>query len=545
MTSALTADWAVGSDADRVHRWRDRPSTDRLPVPPTIAARLVERAARQGGEPYLTVVAADGSARTVTYGQTGELTGRLAGWLRADLDVPAGEPVGLLPLNDQPSALAVLGLLRSGCPALLLPPDAPPERHRRQLRAAGARIALRSPAVPAGALPEALPLPDPAELPARPAPPPDRLDPAAAALCFGTSGSTAEAKLVVQSHYNAVVNAEAVRRHHRLAGGDRFLGCLPVHHVNGLHFTLLGTLWSGAHAVLAAGFDPFGYPRLVQRFRPRLASVVPSILEALVETWRRPPPAELGYLVSAAAPLPVRLAREVLDRLGVRVVQGYGLTETVNFATTVPVDLPESEYRRLVLDADVPSVGTAVAGNEVAVLVDGRPAPPGTAGEVCVRGHNVMTGYLGNPAATTAAFAGGWFHTGDLGHEVLAADGRRYVVLTGRAKNVAKVQGESVSLEEIDRLLLAVPGIRDAASVALPDRFLGERIVTGIVAGPPGGAADGVDERVREALRSALAPGLGPRRIVRLERIPRTPTGKVLRPELAETLRERDGGEAG
>ncbi|MFL6128906.1 MAG: class I adenylate-forming enzyme family protein [Mycobacteriales bacterium] len=555
MTSAPRAGWAVGSDAELAHRWRGRRFADRLPIPPTLAARLEEQAARRGGDPYLTAVAPDGSAGTVTYAEVGQLTGRLAGWLRADLELRPGEPVGLLPVNDLPSALAVLALLRSGCPALLLPPDGPPDRHRRQLRAAGARLALRSPAVPAGALPEALPLPAPAALPDRPTPPAADLDPASAALCFGTSGSTAESKLVVQSHYNAVVNAEAVRRHHRLSAGDRFLGCLPVHHVNGLHFTLLGTLWSGAHAVLAGGFDPFGYPGLVERFRPRVASVVPSILEALVETWRRPPPAGLDHLVSAAAPLPARTARAVLDRLGVRVVQGYGLTETVNFATTLPVDLPEPEYRRLVLDAEVPAVGTAVTGNEVAVLVDGQPAPPGTRGEVCVRGHNVMTGYLGNPEATAEAFAGGWFHTRDLGHEVVGADGRRHLVLTGRTKNVAKVQGESVSLEEIDRVLLSVPGIRDAASVAVPDRFLGERIVTGIVtgAGPDGPAgldgparadgADGLDERVRAALGAALPARLGPRRIVRLERIPRTPTGKVLRPQLAETLRDRDDGD--
>jgi acyl-CoA synthetase (AMP-forming)/AMP-acid ligase II len=364
---------------------------------------------------------------------------------------------------------------------------------------------------------------------------PDRgVEPSADALFFGTSGSTAVSKLVAQSHANIAVNAEAVRRHHGLGRGDRMLGCLPIHHVNGLHFTIFATLASGAEAVLAHSFDPFGYPELIERFRPRLASVVPSILEALLATWRRPHvPDDFAYFVSAAAPLQTRTARAVAVTLGARVLQGYGLTETTNFSTAVPNDLPREVDRRLAYDADIPSIGTALYGNEVAVLrPDGEAADPGEVGEICMRGWNVMNRYAGNDEATREAFRHGWFHSQDLGFFVDDGDtGRRFFYISGRAKNIAKVRGESVSLEEMDRVLLALPQVWDAACVSIPHRLLGEEVVATVVCEP-----DLSDLDLQTALRAVFAPSVVPGRIVRLPAIPRTPTGKIRRGELAERV---------
>src|SRR6185436_14333281 len=109
-----------------------------------------------------------------------------------------------------------------------------------------------------------------------------------------------------------------------------------------------------------------------------------------------------------------RTCGQVLDRLGVRVLQGYGLTETTNFSTTMPRGLSDARYRELMVDAAIPSIGVAVHGNEVAVLrPDGTRADPGEIGELCMRGHNVMLGYT-DPEATERVFEGGWFHSGDL-----------------------------------------------------------------------------------------------------------------------------------
>ncbi|MEU5029314.1 class I adenylate-forming enzyme family protein [Streptomyces milbemycinicus] len=527
------------TDFDRAHTYLGKPLAERLTPWPTVLSRLDHHARVRANAPFLTTPTAAGDTVTLSYGEADALSRRLAGWLRREPAVRPGRTVALAPVNDAASVLAVLAVARAGCPLLMLNPRDPAGRRREQAAAAGADLVLRPGAVPAEALPEAVPLPDPYSLDERAEraalPPGARCDPADDALFFATSGSTAAGKLVAQSHYAAAVNAEALRRHHGLRVGDRVLGCLPIQHVNGLHFTVLGILAAGAHVMLAPGFDPLRYPRLVERFRPRIASVVPSILEALAETWRRrEPPTGFDYFVSAAAPLAARTARAVRERTGARVLQGYGLTETVNFSTTLPSDLSEDSYRRLLLDADIPSIGTALYGNEVAVLTpEGERAAPGEEGEICMRGHNVMTRYQGNEQATAEAFAGGWFHSQDLGTEIIDPDtGRPFVVVTGRIKNIAKVGGEAVSLDEVDRVLRAVPRLRDAASVALPHRFLGEEVVAAVVPVP---GTDAVPQ-ARAALSQAFRATCRPSRILVLDAIPRTATGKVLRRELAARI---------
>ncbi|MFJ4963926.1 class I adenylate-forming enzyme family protein [Streptomyces sp. NPDC088729] len=516
------------------------------PGPPRNRATVLDHLARNaralGPAPYLTAVDPDGGEDTLTFADAELLSRRLAGRLREEVGAAAGVVVGLAPANDVSSVLAVLALLRTGAAVLLLGPHDPPERVRAQTARLGVRTVLRSPALPVRAQapgpPRQLTLPgvrracDP-RADGRPA-----VDRAVAlpddALVFATSGSTAASKLVVQSHLNLVSNAEMLTRHHGLRPGDRLLGCLPIHHVNGLHFTVLAPLVAGAHVVLAHGFDPLTHPRLIVRHRPRIASVVPSVLDALLETWRRPGQQDhLGCFVTAAAPLTSGTARSVAQRLRVPVVQGYGLTETTNFATTMPHGLTEDLYRRLVLDEGIPSVGVPLPGTGLAVLrEDGTPAAPGEAGEVCMRGPHVMSRYEGNPEATGRALRGGWFHSEDLGRTWRdPASGRVFLTLTGRIKNIAKVGGEAVSLDEMDRVLRAVPEVRDAACAALPHRLLGEQVVAAVVLAP-GAATAGLRERLAAVFPAAVLP----HRIVALDAIPRTATGKVLRPDLARRL---------
>jgi acyl-CoA synthetase (AMP-forming)/AMP-acid ligase II len=501
-----------------------------MPPPRTVLAYLAEHARLRPDAPYLTAVTREHETRELTYRELNALTARIALWAGREIDAGEGTVLALRPTNDLPSVLAILGLLRSGASLLLLNPADPESRAREQVEALGATPVRAAAADPARD-PAALALPDPATLPDAGE---SWTDPDVAgeadALFFGTSGSTASSKLVAQSHANAVANARAIGAHHRLGPATRVLGCLPIHHVNGLHFTILGTLVAGGHAVLAHGFEPLGYPELVRRFRPRLGSVVPTILEVLADTWRGgPPPSELEYLLSAAAPLTARTARRAVERLGVRVIQGYGLTETTNFSATMPTGLPEATYRRLALDADIPSIGCALAGNEMAVLAgDGEPAPAGEVGEICMRGHNVMNRYAANEEATEEAFAGGWFHSGDMGYTV-EESGRTVFVVTGRRKNIAKVRGESVSLDEMDRVLRAVPEVVDAACVAMPHRLLGEQVVAAVVL-----AGEGAD--LRAPLAAAFPEAVLPRRFVELDELPRTPTGKIRRRELAMTI---------
>ncbi|MEV0238065.1 class I adenylate-forming enzyme family protein [Nonomuraea sp. NPDC050786] len=525
----------LASDTNRVHASVARLDRRGNAGPTSVLSFLDEWVAVRGDSICLTTVAANGMATTLTFRELEQFSRRLGYWLHHEVGVQVGDTLGILPVNDAPSVVAFFGLFRAGCPALVLNPLDPEHRLREQLAGVHARLVLRGPGVSAAVLPNSTLIPDPKDLPDPPAGwSGARLQPADDALYFGTSGSTAAAKLVAQTHANAVANSEAIRRHHNLGPQDRLLGCLPLHHVNGVHFTLFATLAAGAHAVLADRFNPFEYPMLLAAHRPTLASVVPSILEALIETWRAPHfPPEFRYFVTAAAPLAAATARLVHERFNVRILQGYGLTETTNFSTTMPPDLTEEAYRRLSLEPEIPSVGIPIPGNEVAILnMEGKRVEPGNVGEICMRGANVMSRYVNNEAATAEAFRGGWFHSQDLGFEMVEArTGRSFFFITGRIKNIAKVRGESVSLEEMEHALRAVPGIRDAACSARPEPLLGEVVVAAIVA-----SENVTDELVMTCLRERFAEAVLPNRLARVAKIPRTPTGKILRPRLLTLL---------
>ena len=535
MRAALTSETAPGrADRALAHAYQGDPFGPPWPVHEDVVGSLTRHALTRSTEPCLTTVADDGTAATFSYGEIYASSRRVAGWLGRTADLVPGAPVGLMPRNDGESVVAVLALLRAGHPILMLNPNDPPNRIRQLLDAMKAERLLCSPGLepPVGietiAIPRIGELADPVDVVVEPS-----ADPSADAFYFGTSGSTAASKVVAQSRFNAAMNAKAVIAHHGLRPGDRILGCLPLHHVNGMHFTVLGTIAAGAHLVLASAFDPFGYPGLLAGFQPRLASVVPSVLDGLVQTFRGPDlPPGFEYFVSAAAPLGRQTARDVRRRLGALVIQGYGLTETTNFSATMPVGAPPEAYRKLLFDAEIPSIGAAVYGNEMAVLrADGSRAEPGEHGEICMRGYNVMSRYAGNERETAAAFLGGWFHSQDLGYALRDEDdGREYFFITGRSKNIAKIGGESVSLEEMERFLRAAPGVRDAACARLPHSLTGEQIAVAVV-------LEGEQRGdLRAHLATAFSAAVLPRRFVVLDAIPRTATGKILRPRLAEML---------
>ena len=509
----------------RAHAYRGAPLTDPIVPGAGILDRLDKWAANRPEERWLTVVDESGDTTELTFGHAADLVGRLTAWLLDSLGLKPGDVVGILPANDSRSVLTILALIRAGCTSFFLRPDEPQQRRAELLAAVDARAVLAPASWIAECCPGSMVVPEPSQLP-----PSGLLPPIPAGeLVFATSGSTAASKLAAQSHYAAMVNAEALTRHHGLGPGERVLGCLPICHVNGLHFTVLATLWSGAEAVLLPTFQPLGYRDAVQRFEPTIASVVPTILDQLAAS----PPIAFGrgfrYFVSAAAPLTSRTARSVIDHLGVRVIQGYGLTETTNFSTLLPTDLSEAEYRSLMIDVEVPTVGAAIFGNEVVVLRDdGSFAALGETGEVCVRGHNVMHGYLGNPEANDAAFAGGWFHTGDLGHTISGPGDQILFVLTGRRRNMAKVLGIAISFEEMERRLCELDTVRDVACFAVSDRLRGEAIVAAVVAAP-GFDEDDADEH----LNRWFSPAALPVRYIRVDAVPRTPTGKILRPGLS------------
>lgn len=527
--SELSWEVGAGPGAAAARRYLGQDPPRDAAKSPAVIRRLDEWAVTRANAVWLTTVGPGNETETLTFGEAAALSRGLARWVRRQLRERPEQVVAVLPSNDRRSVLALLALLRAGIPMFVVDPGEAEGRRAELLGSRPLKAILAPTPETAAQVPGSLLVPDPATLSGDFGGDDTSLPDQATrpAFYFATSGSTAVPKIVAQSAHAAAANAEALRRHHRLGAGTKVLGCLPVSHVNGLHFTLMATLWAGAEAVLCHGFHAVQYRACLEGFRPSIASVVPTILDRLAAG---PGPAldtSLRYFVSAAAPLTRRTATAVAQRLGTRVVQGYGLTETTNFSTTMPVDLSEHDHRALTLDCDVPSAGVALAGNEVAVLrSDGSAAKPGETGEVCMRGHNVMLGYCGTDPAEDG-FPGGWFRSGDLGHQVEGPRGRRFLVLSGRRKNMAKVLGIAVSFEEMEHRLRLLPEVRDAACFAAPDRFRGEA-VTAVLATEAELDRSALDDHLRHWFPAACLPG----RYLRSLGIPRSATGKILRPKL-------------
>lgn len=500
-----------------------REAKQRLPAEATVITMLRRRAELMPEAPYLTFVDGMAEPETVTFGEMYRRTVAHAEVLAEDFDVTRGDTVGLLASNNAQSTVKLLAILTCGARCLMLSPNDPAERLRMITAAHHTRLTLVG---------------DDPEVSASDGSPQNSAVPpvgrAEDAILFSTSGSTAASKMVVQTHANAVANASAFSRHHGLRRGQRIMGFLPIHHANGVHTTLFAPLASGAHGILLRAFEPFGYHQSLNRYRPRIASAVPSVLDALLDVWRdERPPATLDYFLSAAAPLSGHTVREMYRRYRLRIVQGYGLSETTNFSTTLPIDLLDADYHAAMLDAEIPSVGVPLRDCEIGIFQGDTRVSPGVVGEVRMRGKSVFPRYDGNPEETALAFRGGWFCSGDLGYQFpTEGNSELHLVLTGRAKNVAKVRGEAVSLEEMERALLARPDIRDAVVLSVPSRLDGEELVAVIAADNDPGS----DSALRKRLAGSFPRHAVPKRFIRLDHIPRTATGKVQRDELARRL---------
>jgi long-chain acyl-CoA synthetase len=322
-------------------------------------------------------------------------------------------------------------------------------------------------------------------------------------------------------------------RLHRIQPKTRLLCVLPLHHVNGLGFTIFATLIGGGHTFLTDGFDPITFWPIVQSCGVHIVSLVPNLLRLLSRQRNRDvqDSGPILYAVSAAAPLSVAVAQLTWERLGLQIVQGYGLSEVTNFSCSIPTDLTTDEYERWMLAGNRTSVGPALPGQEVQVCLDNQFAEPGIEGEIVIRGPCVMSGYLHDQEATDEAFHDGWFHTGDLGYWLPGRRETRYIHITGRKREIAKRSGVLVSLLEVDEVLASIPGVADAGCAGFVNIWVGEEIGAFIV--PEPGChltADGILHACRHRLPYAAIPKL----LQFVDVVPRTSTGKILRVEIAE-----------
>ncbi len=352
------------------------------------------------------------------------------------------------------------------------------------------------------------------------------------AIVMLTSGTTAAPKVVPLTHANLLASVNGVRGVYRLTPDDATLLVMPLFHGHGLIAGLLATLASGG-----AAFMPSGGRFHASRFWPEMAAAratwytaVPTIHQILLARAGSDYPEGghpgLRFVRSCSAPLAPAVLRDLETAFSAPVLQAYGMTETAHQVASnpLPADGPDKPA----------SVGTATGVEIQVTRPDGRPASAGGTGEIWIRGAAVTSGYLGNPQATAESFTGGWFHSGDLGHQ--DADG--YLFLTGRIKDIINRGGEKISPAAVDEVLQSNPDVEDALSFGAPDEKYGEEIYAAVVLRP--GHAISEDE-LTDYARARLAAFELPKRIFFVTELPRTGKGTDDRRQLAALLGAKTG----
>jgi long-chain acyl-CoA synthetase len=333
------------------------------------------------------------------------------------------------------------------------------------------------------------------------------------ALIIYTSGTTGRPKGVMLDHANVAAMCRMIIDGIGLDETDHSLLVLPLFHVNGIVVSVLSPLLAGGRATVAARFSASTFFASVERARPTYFSAVPAIYAMLVALPDevRPDTSSLRRVICGAAPMPAELIARFEHRFGVPIVEGYGLSEGTCASTLNPPHGPRKPG----------TVGLPLPGQTVAVMdADGNLLDDGSAGEVVVRGPNVMRGYLGLPDETARTVVDGWLHTGDVGR--FDADG--YLVLVDRIKDMIIRGGENIYPKEIENVLHAHPAVLEAAVVGVPDPVLGEVPVAHVVPLPDAEVTPG---ELIEHCRGSLARIKVPVTVSITDALPRNPVGKI------------------
>lgn len=358
-----------------------------------------------------------------------------------------------------------------------------------------------------------------------------------------TSGTTGYSKVVCLSAQQILSNVDALIEHHALGVNgvaDVIATPLPLFHVNALFFSFLCSFFTGGRLILFEKFDPVQFSEVIAangaNSRSKyIVSVAPTILASLERSRRFLKPeafAHVTYFASAASTLDPKLLRDFSAAFSKPVIQGYGLSETVNFSTLMPTDLPKAQHDTISIDGPYTSIGNAVRGNEVFVVhPDGSPCAAGEIGELVVRGYNVMLGYLDDVQHET--FRGDFFHTGDLGYFKKIAD-EIYFFISGRLKDVIKRAGQTISLREVDAILAELKlDQTDAISFSFADPIVGEELgVAFRFSTNLENARKKIEDLFVGQAKTVFAKDAWPRVVLCTAEELRTPSGKPLRADL-------------
>jgi long-chain acyl-CoA synthetase len=345
------------------------------------------------------------------------------------------------------------------------------------------------------------------------------VDPDHLAVLMFTSGTAGAARAAMLTHRNLLSNIEQARStSNRISPDDVVYGVIPAYHIFGLNVVIGLSLSAGACVVLVQRFDP---ATALESIRARKVTVVPgspAVWVAFSHFDEAPADALAGVklALSGAAKLPVPVAERILDRFGIAIAEGYGLTEASPIVTS---------------SAGLPpvfgSVGRVLSGIELRIVDDdGGDALVGDAGEIWVRGPNVFAGYLDDPEATARVLTeDGWLRTGDIA----TVDDHGWIYLVDRAKDLIIVSGFNVYPAEVEEVLVEHPAVAEVGVIGVPHPHTGEAVKAFVVL-EPGASVD--EDALIDYTRDHLARYKCPSKVLFVDELPRNANGKLVRRDL-------------
>jgi acyl-CoA synthetase (AMP-forming)/AMP-acid ligase II len=483
------------------------------------------------------------SGRTLTYGELRDAVRAFAAGL-AERGFSHGDVLALYMPNVPEYAVAFHGAVRAGGKCTTVNPHYTAHELGQQLEDSDARLlvtvppfleAAREAAERAGIADQVYVLGEAEgarpfkELLADPAAAPDvAVDPETdVAVLPYSSGTTGLPKGVMLTHRNLVANLLQVQEAFPIEPEDTLIGVLPFFHIYGMTVIMNQGLWAGATIVTMPRFDLDQFLELIERHGVTRTYVVPPIALALAKH-----PAVEGRdlstvrtVMSGAAPLGGDIAQQVSERIGCKVIQGYGLTETSPVTHTIR---PSGDNKPGSIGLPLPSTECRVVDPE-----SGEDLGVGERGELWMRGPQIMRGYLNNAEATAATIdADGWLHTGDVA--VVDEDG--FFEIVDRLKELIKYKGFQVAPAELEALIITHPAVTDVAVVGVPDEEAGEVPKAFVV---PAGDEIDPDELI-EWIGERVSPQKRVRLVELTSEIPKSPSGKILRRVLRDRARSVD-----
>jgi acyl-CoA synthetase (AMP-forming)/AMP-acid ligase II len=361
----------------------------------------------------------------------------------------------------------------------------------------------------------------------------DFADPDDIAIVLFTSGTTSKPKAVELSHGNLTSYITGTVEFGSADDTDAALICVPPYHIAGVN-AAMSNLYAGRKMVYLANFDAREWMRLVAEEKVTTATVVPTMLDRIVTALEREP-VELPTLRNLAyggSKVALPLVRKALDLMPhVGFVNAYGLTETSStIAVLTPDDHRDAHGNPDELRAKrLGSVGQPVPGIELQIRDEnGAVLGPGKPGELFVRGEQVSGKYTGIGSVLDAE---GWFPTRDIA----TLDEAGYLFITGRSDDTIIRGGENIAPAELEDVLVEHPDVREVAVVGVEDAEWGQAIVAVVV---PAVGVDPDPEELREHVRKFLRGSRTPDRVVFRDELPTNATGKLLRREIVESLRD-------